>query len=324
MAGWVALSDRPLPLDGLPAGRMLHCGRLIVEVTTPVAGPAVLLDDTGPNHALSMYLSRDGAVTVWRREGASSTRLTLPGPLPSGPGVIRLTMEWAGSNWALQRDALGHARARIHGTGALPLSLPYFLTLCEGRGNTSRHGAVLWFGLTDGPPPPERAPWIGPNTPIATPTGFRPAARLFPGEMVMTDAGPRMLRSVRQLDLPARGHYAPILLRAPFFRNARDLLVSADQLVMLHGPEIEYQLGEDAVLAEARHLACGTAALQDGRRAVIRAIVLDLGEARLISSDGCAFGLLGPEGPPALRKLHGYEAAALFSSTGGGQRHRAA
>lgn len=325
MAGWIALSDRPLPLDGLPANRRMTCGRLILELATPVAGPTVLLEYAGADRALSLFLTPVGGVTVWRREGMQSARLTLTGVWPTEPTVVRLTLSWDGPIWGLQLDTgTAPSPMRVTATGALPVALPDVLALCEGREGTRRHGAVLWFGLTDGPPPPEKAAWIGPNTPIATPTGFRPAQRLQPGEMVLTDAGTRMLRNVRRLQLPARGHYAPVLLRAPFFGNASDLLVSASQLVMLRGSEVEYQLGEDAVLAEARHLTCSNAALHDDRRAVITGVALDLGEARLLSSEGCAFGLVGPEGPPNLRRLHRYEAAALFSCIGGGQRHRAA
>jgi hypothetical protein len=46
-----------------------------------------------------------------------------------------------------------------------------------------------------------------------------------------------------------------LLLRAPYFRLTRDILVAPEQRIVFESTEIEYLFGVESVLVEARHLA---------------------------------------------------------------------
>ena len=343
MAGWIALSDRNEPLEGRGAAPLLERGALILELALPLEGAGVLLDyraSDGWLRALSVFHDPQTGIGILHRQGGSLVRHALPGPLPQGAGTAsgtaRLILRWDAPrrHWALRYELPGGGAAEARGANPLPLPMADLLALCRGAGVTRRHRALLWFGATRGDAPPERAPWIGLRTPVATPGGLRHASSLRRGDLVLTaDRGAVAVQSVRRMDLPGRGSFAPVLLRAPYFGRSADLLVSADQLIALNGPEVEYLFGEDEVLAEARHLTDGRSALFDHRRAVTSCLSLDLGRPELIQSEGCAFAsarhAAGPGGQPEQgrlprRLLHGYEAVPLLALLGRGVGRRVA
>lgn len=348
MADWIALSDRNEPLEGRGAATLLERGALILELALPLEGAGVLLDyraTDGWPRALSVFHDPEMGIGILHRQGGSLVRHALPGPLPQGSGMnsgtnsgtARLILRWDAPlrHWALRYELPGSGGvAEARGVNPLPLPMADLLALCRGAGVARRHRALLWFGATSGDTPPDRAPWIGLRTPVATPGGFRHASSLQRGDLVLTaDRGPVAVQSVRRMDLPGRGSFAQVLLRAPYFGSRADLLVSADQLIALNGPEVEYLFGEDEVLAEARHLTDGRSALFDNRRAVTSCLSLDLGAPELIQSEGCAFAsarhAAGPGGQPdqgrlPRRLLHGYEAVPLLALLGRGVSRRVA
>ncbi|MGB8811839.1 MAG: Hint domain-containing protein [Paracoccaceae bacterium] len=336
MPDWIALSDRNDPQSDPAAGRLLDRGALILEVALPLAGPAVLLDYRAADgwlRALSVFHDPEMGIGILHRQGGVLVRHTLPGPLPGEVGTARIILRWdaPGRTWHLRYELPDAGQAvEARGVNPLPLPMADLLALCRGTGVTQRHPALLWFGATLGENPPERAPWIGLRTPIATPAGYRYASSLAVGEMVLTNEGLALpVQSVRHMVLPSRGFFAPVLLRAPYFAGRTDLLVSADQLVALSGPEVEYLFGEDEVLAEARHLTDGRSALYDTRRAVTSCVSLDLGAPALLQSEGCVLAStqhgkrLAQMALPR-RLLRSYEAVPLLALLGRGNGSRAA
>ncbi len=336
MSGWIALSDRPEPLRPQAPGSLLNDGTLIFEIAVPLNGPRVLLDyhrEAGWPRGVSLFLDPQGGISLLHRQGAALVRHTIPGPLPLEPGIARLVFRWnaPARHWHLRFERPGSPdAAEASGRNPLPIPMDDIAALCAGHDTRQRHAALLWFGLTTGATLPARASWLGTRTPILTPTGYRPAGTLRPGDMVMTrDHGACPLRSARAMTLPSRGVYAPVLLRAPYFSPRHDLLVSADQRLLLEGAEIEYLMGEDSVLAEAQYLTDGRAALFDTRRSVTDCVALDMGHAALIESHGCAFASAQndprmAERTPPRRVLHRFETLPLVTQLGRGKSYRAA
>lgn len=335
MSDWIALSDRADPLEpDTPA--LLQQGALVMEMSLPLEVPCVLLDfrvtGTEPR-ALSVFHDPKMGVAILHRQGERLVRHMLPGPLPRDIGIARLILRWdaPAGTWGLRYE-LPESGIFVDSRGVNPLPLPLadLLALCGGRGITQRHPALLWFGATRGANPPERAPWLGLRTPVATVMGYCPAGALKAGDVVLTaDGGARAVQSVRRMNLPSRGFFSPVLLRSPYFADRTDLLVSADQLIALSGPEVEYLFAEDEVLAEARHLTDGWSALFDDRRAVTACVSIDLGCSDLIQSDGCILashhhGPLATRPPLLRRQLHSYEAVPLLALLGRGNGRRAA
>ncbi|MEX0283398.1 MAG: Hint domain-containing protein [Paracoccaceae bacterium] len=98
------------------------------------------------------------------------------------------------------------------------------------------------------------------RTPIETPLGEVPVARLRRGNTVRTETGdsvPVLFKLSRTV--PARGSFAPVRLRAPYFGLRRDTLVAPTQRLKISGSVVDYMFSTEAVLASASHLVGGTA-----------------------------------------------------------------
>ena len=337
MQTWVALSDRDGVLGGHRPDGLMAQGKFVLEFDLPLTGAVVLLDyQTTENwpRAFSVFVDEAAGVVVLHRQGNRLIRHVLPGPLGlGGDGAGRIVFGWNGpaKGWALSLEQPGTGTPRAtRGRDPMPMLLADLLAICRGAAGSKRHPAVLWFGATLGDTPPERAPWVGLHTRIDTPDGPRLANTLRPGDLVMTASGLTCpIASVRRMDLPSRGSFSPVLLRAPYFGAISDLLVASDQLVLVSGAEVEYLFGDENVLIEARHLLDGRAALLDMRRAVTSCLSFDLDWPELLRADGC-FLLSHHHGPvhtqprAPFRVLHGYEVIPLLASLGRGFGRNAA
>jgi Hint domain len=328
---WVALSDRGVLESAQPGATLLHAGLFVMELALPLQSAMVLLNhqaDDGWPRTFAVFHDLAAGLVILHRQGRAVVRHVLPGPLPQGRGTGRLSFRFdaPARSWSMTFELLGcdppaHVTAR--GTNPLPLPMADVQTLCTA---SRRDGPVLWFGLTRGAAPPSAAAWIGLRTPVETTLGPVAAGNLLPGTVIMTaDHGPLPLQHLRRFDLPSRGSFAPVLLRSPFFGQAADLLVSADQLITVAGAEAEYLFGEDSVLMQAQDLVDGRTALSDQRRAVTSSVALDLGRPALIVADGCLLACgfeaaLPHEGP---RKLHSYEVLTLMALLGRSARRSA-
>jgi len=211
-------------------------------------------------------------------------------PCPQGTGSrLRLTYQFNADtrHWMIRLHPLDEQSptVEITGIGALPFAHKDIEDICK---STEIEPSVLWFGFSRNDSLPQNAPWIGPRTPIQTARGTVLAGSLAVGDIVMTqDRGPVTLLGLHKLGLPARGSFAPVLLRGPIYSKSCDVLVSASQRIVITGGEVEYLFGTDSVLVEARNIVDGHTALADGRQDVIAAVILDLGGAALVC---------GPEG----------------------------
>lgn len=325
MAEWFALSDQQAPLsevagdlDGIVAR-----GMFVLEYALPLDGPTVLLDyraHRGWDSHLSVFADPQSGVSLLHRQGAGLVRHTLATPLPQERGTGRVLLAWdgPGRRWCLGHEVVETGVASVtQGSGPIPFPMGDVMALARGAGVQHRAGPVLWFGFADGLAMPDRFPWVGPRTPIATPRGLVPAGLLVAGDMVLTiDHGPLPLAAVRRHHVPTRGSHTPVLLRAPYFPAHGDMLVSSDQLILLSGSEVEYLFGEEEVLVEAHHLVNGITAMLDTRRAMTLGIELDFGLPVIALSDGCRLGLNGAQDAQATqprRRLHGFEAVPLMS-----------
>ena len=318
MTRWIALSDQPdLPAAPQQAGALEH-GVLVFEIEMPLAGAGVLLDlraGSGADEvALSLFHDLGAGVALLHRQGGRVLRHVLPGPLPQKIGVARLSFGWdmRGRGWWMEMDLAGQ-RLRAEGAAAMPIRRADLMALCAGGAGVIRHPAVLWFGAMQGRAQPGPLGWLGVATPVLTRQGPVAAGALRPGDRVMTrDHGAVALVAVTRVQVPSRGSMAPIRLRAPYFGQGGDMLVSPDQPVLITGPEAEYLFGEEEVLVLARHLADGQMAVADSRRAVAQGVVLDLGMPEVVEASGCGLAMAGPEGmAPARRVLDAFEAAPL-------------
>ncbi|MGL5012208.1 MAG: Hint domain-containing protein [Paracoccaceae bacterium] len=318
---WIALSDHDAPIGDTDPGDILPRGLFVLELMLPVAGPVVLLDHaqigakTGREVGISVFHDPDRGLILLQRQGKRLLRFILPEAWDGEAGLVRITYHWdaLARFWQLSCDMMnGAAPQVISGVDPMVWSVSDLLGLC---GSGQRHGAVLWYGVTTRSEAPMPMPWIGQRTPVDTPQGPVQAGLLRAGDVVLTlDGGPRPLRSVRHLQVPGRGAFAPVLLRAPYFGETLDLLVSSEQAICLQGTSVEYLYGEDRVLAAASHMADGIAAYVDNRRAVITGVSLDFGTPALFTADGCVMMADGASDVPLpARLLHRFEVTPLLA-----------
>jgi|JI8StandDraft_2_1071088.scaffolds.fasta_scaffold32065_2 hypothetical protein len=317
MNDWLALSDLMLPEgDRAPLAQ----GLMVLEASLPLGDGTVLLEwhqDDGVRRTFSIFADPKAGLILLHRTGKIVRRLVLPGPLPFGLGTARMTYGWnrRTGRWTLGFGRIGRGEeCQSSGIGPIELSPHELAALCRHDGAALRHRSVLWFGVTQGDTPPERAPWLGLRTPIETARGPVAAGSLRPGDLIHTaDNGLQPVLRVTRLRLPSRGSFAPILMRAPFLGQGSDVLLSADQLVALRGAEVEYMFGVEEVLLRAHALANGTIARTDERQAAIDCVSIDLGLPEMVQADGLRLLSHGYAGAAPLPVLKAFEAQQLVS-----------
>jgi hypothetical protein len=190
---------------------------------------------------------------------------------------------------------------------------------------------LRWMALADRWIPAGPPPLLPGDAPVATPDGPRPLASLRAGDVAL-GPGHRAVPILwaGEAEWPAQGGLAPVRLRAPWFGLSRDLVVGADQGVVLGGSEVEYLFGVEEAAVPARALGQpvdGPAvrrwhgiATADGSPILVAGAAMATIDARALAADPVAraASVLGgaalpdlPPGRPAPPRLSPLEAAAL-------------
>lgn len=330
MTDWITLSDRD-HLDPQSSALLDH-GLFVLEFQLPVLDPTLLIQmqTDGPSpRTFSLFFDPEGGLSLLQRDGATVRRHLLPGPLVQRQGTARLAFAFdagagvgagAGAGiWSMDYTILGDSH-RQSATGRTPLALHTadLHALSNATSGSTRHPAALWFGVTQKSALPDRAPWIGLNTPIDTKRGPVRAGLLKPGDLIATlEDGFQPLRALRRRCFPSRGTFAPVVLRSPFFGLNADILVSSDQLVLISGASVEYLYGVEEALISAASLCDGHVAVKDERRALTDAVALDMGAPFAITADGCCLmSAFGSGDALPRRALLDYEAVPLLTLLG--------
>ena len=328
MTDWLILSDTPLGRLRAGPEAELSRGLFAVEFHLPLSEPTVLLDSRshdGAKVTFSVLFDPTAGISILQRQGGQQRRYVLPGPLPHATGVARLALHFDADVpgvWLIRLELPGVSNALdAAGTACLPMDLNGFDRLCSPVPGSVWHGSVLWFGLSKGRSMPPRRSWIGRNTPVQTARGMVTAEALRAGDHVrVLDHGFRPLEQIGRIEVPSRGNYAPVLLRTPFFGATRDLLISADQMVLVGGASVEYVCGVEEVLIRSGVMVNGRTALLENRRASTVGIMLDFAMPVLLPVDGVALLIPTATGSRRLprRVLADYEAHPLLPIIGAG------
>jgi hypothetical protein len=286
---WLSLSGKGLLdyWDDTDAPLMQGC--FVAEVKLPLPRGEVLLyhSSKGPMpSSFSLFVAPNGEVSLFQRAGKAVLRVGgVACDFEDVPGLrISYQFDAALRRWQLHvlpRGAAAAAAVTLSGHGALPFSPGIMHQICE---TSERHPAMIWQGFCRQDDLPLSLAWIGGRTPIDTPRGPIAAALLQSGDMILTAEGPRKLRSVRHLAVPARGSFAPVVLRGPYFDKRGDMLVAAQQQIAISGYLVEYLFGRAAVRIAAQDVIDGHTALAGVARDVVKAVCLDLAEPVRLAS----------------------------------------
>ena len=199
-------------------------------------------------------------------QGQDVIHVTVPGQLPARGEGLRITYAWdAPARWgrlSIEHPQSGFARlAEV----AAPKPLPFSdLGLITRGVDTARGSDIAVFAVSDAPEPIGPMPSLSLDAPVATPDGYRPAGALRRGDLVRgIDGHIQPVLGLVRRTVPARGSFAPVRLRAPYFGLRSDVVVAPDQRLVIAGSDVEYTFGHERVLVPARHLVNGTAALRE-------------------------------------------------------------
>jgi hypothetical protein len=283
---WLALTDhddRRFSLRGLGSDKkdepllvdhphtMLTRGTIMFETRLSADGRPQVLFGYKTTHpwlrSLTFQAIPGGGIAMVQVQGKAITHAAIQHKDAGRTDVVRITYSWdSTAKWGrmtLEQPEDTHV-VSVAVENPRPLSLDDIRDLMLGRSDQTFSPDMIFAALSDQIEPIGPMPTLLPDTPLATPWGYKPASQLQRGDTVMTqDAGVvPVLHRVNRM-VPARGSYRPIRLRAPYFGLQQDIIVSPDQRLMIDGPEVEYLFSQEAVLVPARHLVNGFAALNE-------------------------------------------------------------
>lgn len=136
---------------------------------------------------------------------------------------------------------------------------------------------------------------IGTTGIIETPSGHSRILDLKAGDPIFTAEGDiATVRWIGQQQLPARGAFAPLMMRAPYRGLREDLLIAPSQGLRLTGSRVEYNFGDEEVRAEARYLLDGKSIVRANKRLLVDYAQLVLDRSALLRVSGTELEAFDP------------------------------
>jgi hypothetical protein len=211
--------------------------------------------------SLTVCTEPDGRMRVLMAQGSSSTAFDLPTIMRGPEEDVIFRYSWDGPARRADLSVDLPERGKTFHT-AVVAPIPIFLRdihrMVDASPETTLSHEVRSVAFSTGIEPLGPTATLEPDARIATPSGERRISSLNVGDFVLTNGHePAQIRWVCRQDLPARGRFAPLRLRSPFYGLHTDLIVAPDQRLLLSGSEVEYLFGEEQVSATAGHLMDG-------------------------------------------------------------------
>jgi hypothetical protein len=283
---WLALADKDdrrfsfmgigndkqdAPVCGTKPDDLLTCGSIMFETRQATDGrPQLLLGykSTFPwLRSLTFQAIPGGGIALVQVQGNDITHAAIQHKDSGRSDVLRITYSWdSTARWGrLAMEQPESSRVvTVPVPNPKPVAMQDLRDMMLGRGDQTFSTDVIFAALSNQIEPVGPMPSMLPSTPLATPWGYKQLSYLTRGDTVMTQKSgvvPVLQRVSRTV--PARGSFAPVRLRAPYFGLQQDIVVSPDQRLVIDGPEVEYLFNKDAVMIPARHLVNGFAALHE-------------------------------------------------------------
>lgn len=217
--------------------------------------------------SLSFQAIPGGGISLVQVEGERIAHEAIQHAVSTRTILLRITFSWdCPKNRAcltVERPETREVSSKAVGNVS-PMPLKALRDMIMGRGNCSFDKDVVFAAVSDTVEPVGPTPSLAAQAMVETPFGYKQARDLKRGDTVMTRNGD-VVPILHRIDrtLPARGSFAPVRLRAPYFGLLDDVLVSPQQRLVIDGSEVEYLFNEEAVLVPARHLVNGFAALRE-------------------------------------------------------------
>lgn len=282
---------RPIPRDT----EWLTRGTFVLETrVSPDAGPQELFgfDRTHPyDRTFCISALPGGGVTIVLRSKHEVTHTSIQLPATDRTDVIRISFMWdTTQGWAqlcMERPENDLVLLQTL-ENPLPFLLDDWRETVLGR---DRHMAqdVVFAALSTRIEPVGPMPSLAADTPLLSPSGYRPISQIGRGDPLISIQNARVpiLHKISRT-VPARGSFAPIKLRAPYLGLTSDIIVSPDQRLILSGTDVEYVFGREAVLVPARHLVDGRVASYVNTGSLMTYHQLVMPKHDVLDAVGCA------------------------------------
>ena len=285
------------PLVDVSGNGLMTRGSLVLETRLSPEGRLQTLIDFD-SHGLwpggfTLKAVPSGGVVLIVTQGNEISHSAVKQPVKGRTNTLRIVYAWD-SVAGLGRLSLQHPDSVMAEVALVHKPRP--IRVADLRAMVLRHPSVqldpdvVFLAVSDRIEPAGPTPNLIGSTQVLTPAGYRQVDTLKRGDSVITDNGETVpvLQTVHQT-VPARGSFAPVRLRAPYFGLTRDMVVGSEQRIVLDGSDVEYMFGSEGVLAAAAHLVNGKAAVVPTLSPTIRYSQLILQKAYAVQMQGaCA------------------------------------
>ncbi len=251
-AGLGQASADPVDLNGiLPKGTLM----MSFSVSADQVGRSTMLlrqKSTSPwLSAISFDLGENGEILFQQKSGDRTCVAVLPAKLSSRIAEVILTYTWNApartGMLSIENGDTGDFFC-VSVADPLPLSLRDAVMLTRHPDGCELTSCYDFLAVADHTIPHGPLPSLTAETFVSTPTGQLSVSRLRQGDLVITEDGlTAQVRWAGSLNLPCRGRFTPLTLRAPFFGAYRDLQVASHQRIELSGTEVDYLFASDRV-----------------------------------------------------------------------------
>ena len=312
---WIGLRDAQGDAVFQPSG--LSGPQLVTEVdmTQPMLQGTLLFEfDNTPRksrHNLLRYIARSpvnvnlritispcGTFDVLHSFNGRDTSFHLKTDIGQAEGSVRVWYTWD------MRKQAGLLCARTeNGEQYLnSIAAPQPLTLLDAQRLTVDHeyvslcDEIRFFSVSNEVEPVGPSATIGAQSLINTPDGYIPISKLRMGNEVITREGETaQIRWIGSQTLPAAGLFKPHVIRAPYHKAARDILVAPEQDIEVSGSKVEYLFMTERVFAKAGHLADGNEIISVDTKLTVRYFFILLDRHAIIDVAGVPMPSLNPD-----------------------------
>ena len=267
---WIALADRQshdLMTKHLPDGPLPR-GTLLIETrVSPQKGPQQLLTLThmGKRESyLSIQAVPGGGIHFLFKHGDAITHCALGHDAEDQADVLRINYAWdvdqGTGHFTIERPGMAKVFRHVL-RNPLPLTATLLRSLVFRPNNCHMAKDLIFAAVADSVEPIGPMPAICATAPVLSSNGVVPAGHLKRGDLVKTVNGDLVpVLHVLRHTLPARGSFAPVRLRAPYFGLKRDVVVTPEARLVVGGTRVEYLFGAENVLVPVKHLTSGASA----------------------------------------------------------------
>ena len=312
---WIGLRDRhgigrfaPRGLDAprlgplkLKANSLFTRGTIVIECSIDpdhVRQNMLRYAASAPWHSsLRIAIDDDGTIHLMMSMGPSTVSYALPTSLATHKGAATIWYTWDSQNRTGMLAARSCAGDEFFTDlqGPMPLSVLDADRMFTKSAHTRLGPTTQFFAMANTIEPVGLPASLSGDAIVETTTGRQKVKDIKPGTSIHTANGGRaQVLYVVEQTLPARGRFAPRIIRAPYYGATTDIGFGATQQIELAGSKIEYLFNQEHVLAQIGHLVDDSEIIIDTRKDVVTYYHLLLDHHDVISLSGVRAPTLNP------------------------------